>query len=117
MKAQLLISLVVSVVLTGCATRPQLKPVLLDFLRDGATARQEVLQKLGPSSGRFNGDKILTYRAEKGENGYHLDQCPARTTEQGWQVWCCGQSLVLVFDDNDVLQRHMFVNVMKEDRK
>ena len=112
MNVKILLVLALALTLVGCATTPQpLKgsPDLLSFLTDGRTTKQETIVKLGEPSGQFGHGKILTYRLSK-----FYAVVPRETTPSGWPVWQMGRlSLVLVFDDENVLDRHSLVKVNK----
>lgn len=101
--------------LAGCAT-PRLlaDKISLEFLEDGKTSKQMVILKLGQPSGTFDGEKIVTYRigSEEEEKGYFL-----RNRQAGWAGRCSATgtvttlSLVLIFDEHNVLQKHSMVPV------
>lgn len=109
------LGLVLALTLAGCATTPPpLKgsPDLLIFLSDGKTTRTETIITLGQPSGRFEAENILTYRLgfEPGKSGYYVVEREA--TSSGWPTWMAAQfSLVLVFDDAGILQKHSLVKV------
>lgn len=108
-----LLGLALVITLAGCAT-PQSPPptVLLDFITDGQTTKQEIIVKLGEPSGRFESEKILTYRlrAAPKSDGYYVVQ--RETTTSGLPTWSLANfSLVLVFDDANVLRQHSLVKV------
>ena len=111
------LGLALALTLAGCATTPPpLKgnPDLLNFLSDGKTTRTEAITTLGQPSGRFESDKILTYRLghEPKNNGYTVVE--REVTTSGWPTWTAAKfSLVLVFDDTGILQRHSLVKVNK----
>ena len=116
MKIKILMILLVMLSLAGCATAPPVKgrPDLLNFLTDGKTKKEEVLTTLGRPSGRFESQKILTYRLgyEAKNNGYYVVK--REPTPSGWPVWTLTKfSLILVFDDASVLQKHSLVKVNK----
>ena len=106
---------VLALMLAGCATPPppmKGSPDLLSFMADGKTTKAEVIATLGQAAGRFEGEKILTYRLgfEPRNNGYYLVERESR--KSGWPVWSkAAFSLVLVFDDASVLQQHSLVKV------
>jgi len=103
---------------TGCATLkvqpadPQLvfKSDLLGFLQDGVTTRDEVVLKLGIPSAQIEGEKILMYQLRADENGkWHL-VAPRWNVNTGLRTWSEGTcSLVLVFGEKGVLQKHSLV--------
>ena len=97
----------ISLPLAGCVT-PQLPadPHLLDVLQDGHTPKETALLKFGQPSAVFESGRILTYRLGKElERGYFIRQATA-TNWLGVSF-----SLVLVFDEHEVLQRHSLVPV------
>ena len=111
------IGLALALTVGGCATTPPpLKgnPDLLNFLSDGRTTRTEALIALGQPSGRFEVEKILTFRLgfEPRNSGYYLVE--RETTANGWPTWTAAKfSLVLVFDDAGILRKHSIVEVNK----
>ncbi len=111
-------ALVLVLLITGCASVPHGNPDLLTFLQSGATPKQEVLLKLGQPSGKFDEGKVLTYRLAQDKGGYYVSGRSSRSTSHGWPLDShCGYSLVLVFDDQNVLRTHSVVNVMMEEAK
>ena len=73
---------------------------LLLFIEDGVTTRAEVLDKLGTPSAQFERHRILTYRIKADEEG----ATPVLAS------WAPGMlSLVLVFDDNELLERYSLI--------
>lgn len=90
----------------GCAT-PQraADEALLDFLENGKITKEIVLLKLGQPSAKYEKEHIITYRIghEKGR-GYFLQ---ARYI--GWYE--TKFSLVLIFDNENVLRKHSLVEV------
>lgn len=107
----LIVGMLLALTLAGCATTPPVRgaPDLLNFLADGKTTKEQAITTLGQPSGQFDHGRILTYRLSK----FHA-VVPRETTESGWPIWRTGRlSLVLVFDDADVLDRHSLVKVNK----
>jgi hypothetical protein len=99
--------------LAGCATAPvKGRADLLAFLVDGATTRETVLLQLGQPSGRFERERILTYRLgydEKTGNHWLVER---EAGPSGWAAWDRARySLVLVFDERGVLRKHARVEV------
>ena len=82
-------------------------PNMFEFLQDGITTRAEVDLKLGRPSLSLGQGKILTYRVGgySNRNYYLVKQNP----ERKWQR--VQYSLVLVFDENQLLQKHSMVDV------
>ena len=117
MKSKFLAVLTLALALVGCAsTPPPLKgrPDLLNFLSDGKTTKTEAIITLGLPAGRFESEKILTYRlgVELRNSGFYVVE--RETTTNGWPTWTAAKfSLVLVFDDAGILQKHSLVEVNK----
>ncbi len=111
---KVLLALVLILSLIGCATVPfKGNADLLNFLADGKTTRAEVIIALGQPSGRFENDRILTYRLgfEPKNNGYYIVEREANWAT-GWPSWTLAKySLVLCFDDAGVLSKHSLVEV------
>lgn len=81
---------------------------LLNFITDGKTTKGEVLNSLGHPSGRFESEKILSYRLghEPRNNGYY----PVEREVALRGYWALTRfSLVLVFDADGVLRKHAVV--------
>ena len=101
--------------LVGCAATSPLaekiaEKTFLEFLEDGKTSRQMVMLKFGQPSGTFERERILTYRIGKDETGYFmLDRQAGGPVSGGWTG--TKFSLVLIFDENNVLQKHSMVPV------
>jgi hypothetical protein len=99
--------------LLGCATPRSGGPVpdkgLLDFLEDGKTTKQMVFEKLGQPSGTYENGRILTYRIgnEEGEGYYIIGAGPSQTMLFIKSKY----SLVLIFNDVGILERHSLVSV------
>jgi len=112
--APLLAAVLLAFTLVGCATAPPLtgRHDLLDFLTDGKTTREDVVLQLGQPSGRFEHEHILTYRLgfEPKNKVYYVVEREAGPA--GWPTWVFARySLVLVFAENGVLQKHSLVEV------
>jgi len=115
MNAATFLASVLVLALVGCATELPLKgrADLLNFLAEGKTTRAEVIAALGQPSGRFENDRILTYRLgfESENRGYYpvgREADPSR----GWPTWMFAKySLVLVFDDAGTLRKRSLVEV------
>jgi hypothetical protein len=114
MNTKVFLALLLVLTLVGCATAPlKGNADLLDFLADGTTTKAEVLTTLGQPSGRFENDKILTYRLgfEPNNKGYYVVEREA-DPRTGWPTWMRAKySLVLCFDDAGVLRKHSLVEV------
>ncbi len=90
-------------ILPGCAT-PIGHRDLLDFLNDGITRTEEVHQKLGEPSARYENSRIVAYRLGRDEAGYFLVKSSRDWSEAQY-------SLVLVFNANGILRRHSLIKV------
>jgi hypothetical protein len=97
--------------LIGCATPTPVETkspdytVRLDFLEDGKMTKTETLLKLGQPSGTFEKEMILTYRlGRQTKDSYYLIDYPA-----SWRS--VHFSLVLVFDERGLLQKHSLVPI------
>jgi hypothetical protein len=103
------------VLVAGCATTPPPitgRPELLNFLSDAKTTKEEVITTLGQPSGKFEREKILTYRLgfKTGNKGFYVvEQQPGMPIEDNWAD--AKYSLVLVFDEKNVLRKHSLVEV------
>jgi hypothetical protein len=99
--------------LLGCAAPRPVGPVpdkgLLDFLEDGKTTKQMAFEKLGQPSGTYENGRILTYRIGNEEGkGYYIEGAGP----SGQMLFKKSKhSLVLIFNDNGILERHSLVNV------
>ena len=97
-----------ALLLFGCATptAPMGDPHLLDGLRDGRATKEAIVLKFGQPSAVLESGRILTYRlGGEAEGGYFI-------REAGSTNWVALKfSLVLVFDQNEILQRHALVQV------
>ena len=94
--------------LAGCTTTVKLPadPHLLDFLRDGQSTKEAVVLHLGQPSAVLESGRILTYRVgQEKDRGYFLREAAATNWFE------LKFSVVLVFDQSDVLQRHSLVEV------
>jgi len=103
---------VAALLLSGCvAGRPDRNAsdlaLLLPYLEDARTTKEEALLHLGQPSAQFEGERILTYRmADTPEGGLAVT---VRLGTGGWQT--AKYSLVLVFDDRQILVKHNLVRV------
>jgi len=98
--------IVVAFGLTACGSAPiRGSATLLDFLRENATTREQVILELGDPASAYDGSKIMTYKLNRDEGGYYL----VRDLSRGWAN--APLSLVLVFDDKGVLKTRSVVAV------
>ncbi len=100
----------------GCATTQHAADeALLDFLKNGNITKEIVLLKLGQPSATYEKEHIITYRIghEKGR-GYFLWDRDFNYSETEYQYlgWSVAKfSLVLIFDNENVLRKHSLVEV------
>jgi hypothetical protein len=100
--------------MAGCATpsdrgMPGSRVDLLDFLKDGSTTREEAIVCLGQPSAVLERENLLVFCIGEDVNKAYfvIDQFYT-----GGRVWETARySLVLVFDADDVLQKHNLVAV------
>ena len=87
----------------ACMTVKTVDPPTLSkyegFLRDGKTTKQEIRDRLGSAPSAYEGGRILVYHVYLQEDG--------RVKLKG-QGTC--HACVLVFNKDDVLERHSMVN-------
>ena len=113
MNAKVLAILVSMMTLAGCVTGPPRgRADLLNFLTDNETTKEGVILQLGQPSGRFESERILTYRLgfESKNKGYYVVE-RLSGTEPFWAN--TKYSLVLVFDGQNILRRHSLVEVIR----
>jgi hypothetical protein len=81
----------------GCATIPAGgDPHLLDFLVNGQTTRNKVIEHLGPPARTVESDRMVTYRFAQDKAGYRLAEI--RFNNEAWVGREGAQwSLVLVY--------------------
>lgn len=104
---------VLAMFLAGCATAPPIdRSDLLGFLVDGSTAKTEVLSKLGLPSATFAEEEIFTYRLEYESKSKGYWVVGRETDASPWPIWSrANHSLVLVFNNQGVLEKHSLVNI------
>ena len=94
--------------LAGCATTPCVEgdKVLLDFIENGKTTKEMVRLKLGYRYRIYQGGKIITYQiaGNKGDGYCVVDTRVLGLSETDY-------SLVLVFDNENVLRKHSLVKI------
>ena len=118
MTCRSLLALALLAAIGGCSSyriNPVSKEVerdLLPFLENGETHRVEVLSNLGNPSYEHEGDRVISYRMALDAFG-----TLAVVGRQGKFGWKDAQfNLVLAFDENQVLQEHVLIQ-MKENGK
>lgn len=108
--------IVFALIVTGCTTKAvqqKATPDLpkLTFIQDNITTKKEVFIKLGPPTGSFDNEKILTYRLfndpDIGEEWHVTDKC----LPFSWRF--TNYNLVLVFNESDILTEHSLVRIGK----
>ena len=98
--------------LTSCTAtvenveRKQQNSTLIKFLKNGHTKKREVIDSFGQPSRKFSHDRIFTYRILSDENGLWFISL---TTSDNWIN--VHHSLVLVFDDNNVLKKYSLIRI------
>jgi hypothetical protein len=104
-----------ALLIIGCAT-PRIKPITktdfsdrLPFLITGSTTREEVLLRLGEPSGRFEGERILTYILSI-DSDKKLRTLPRQLalSYNDPRIYALNRmlcSLVLVFEEDNVLEK------------
>jgi hypothetical protein len=99
---------------TGCATQltpQQWQENALGFIQDGRTTREQVMLKLGGPTGRFEADRILTYRiARAGDGDVKVVEREKYSDLIGDNWQAADYSLVLVFAGN-IVEKHSVVPV------
>ena len=102
----------------GCSTGVTTESIQqrwLPFLADGKTKKIVVLSRLGRPSAEFQKGRIITYRLQMD----HKDVL--RPVSQGLDEFVIDRrlygvkpmySLVLIFDDDEILRRHSLVKIM-----
>jgi len=102
MKLRSAAQMLVSCVATACASAPPMgQRDWLDFLESGTTTRTVVADRLGAPDANFEGGRILTYWIAADAGGYYKPRSHDLRT----------LSLVLVFRQDDVLDRQSLVKV------
>ncbi len=86
----------------GCYTVKKLEPSSTSkyegFIHDGKTTKQEIIGRFGLASSLYENERILIYHVYLKEDG--------QITIKG--VGTC-HALVVVFNENNVLEKHSFV--------
>ena len=93
---------------TGCATpiqpvAPSEVAAKFGFLQLGRTTRQEIVERMGPPRGEFEKDRVITYWVSENQ----LGRIEVRTTTKSSDDRSF--TMVLAFDERDVLARHSLV--------
>ena len=117
----MLLSFVALLLLMGCAGTQQVvnkeAHAQLDFLIEGVTTKEDVLLRLGIPAAQFEGERILLYRLRERQKeglavippelGYRDARlAPVRSP------WGTGDySLVLVFDEKNILLKQSLIKV------
>lgn len=76
----------------------------IKFLRDGATARQEILDRLGEPIRRYEGGRVLTYLMYRDHRGQLRPSPPPAHSSARYH-------LVLMFGRDDRLEAHRLVQL------
>jgi hypothetical protein len=98
-------TLLLSGLILGCSAAPQSSPLYVSdtaylqtwypFLQVGKTTKAEVESELGKASQQFENGRLWTYQLIGGQKVYENPQ----------------YSLVLVFDDKDILSQHRLIRL------
>lgn len=108
--AYVLLPLLTSCATTGPPAEKIAEKAFQEILQDGKTLKQMVMLKLGQPSGTFEGERIFTHRIGKDDTGYFmLDRQTVAPRRYDWTE--TKFSLVLIFDEHNVLQKHSMVPV------
>ena len=100
------------VLLVGCAsapTKPAGRPDLLQFLDQPGITLQQVFDRLGPPSGTFLRDDIVTYRLGHNAEGYFVVPPATGKGELGWEG--VDYDLVLAFNTDQTLREHRLIAI------
>jgi hypothetical protein len=115
------ILIILSTLLISCTTLPQdlyvdiseVHKKQLTFIEDGRTSKEDVYLKLGIPSGQFNNNTILAYRLTMGKDEQLTPVSQERdiTLPYAYQWRLANFTLVLVFDEQDILTKHSLIRV------
>ncbi len=104
-KSGIALGLLLALAASGCAARKNRPvsprssaPSWLQSLTDGQSEKSSLVSRLGEPSSTFESGRILAYRLNKKYEVIH-----------GWAE--TRFNVILVFDENDVLERHRLVRV------
>ena len=106
--------------ITGCARKLRLvdptevRSSAISFLEDGLTSREAVIAELGEMYAEFENGHVVTYRLDDSFRSVGAHRRSLRGKPARWdRPWGGEQkySLVLVFDETDVLVDHSLVSV------
>lgn len=118
-KSPRILIIAITLASVGCATPkvtqlpsvPMIEAEIADYTVNGKTTREEVLLKFGTPSAHFENKRILTYQFRIDQNGQAILFWPRKSeihpmfTHWNKEVY----SLVLVFDQNGVLEKHQLI--------
>ncbi len=105
--ARRLVPLACVLLFTGCSEvthrlDPEVTQKLFDFLHDGTTERQEVLDRLGAPDDVYEDGRILIYQPFRNDDRQNINQIPMSDNYRNGM-------LVLVFRNDGKLENHSFV--------
>lgn len=110
-KIHLMIGGLVLLLIGGCATADPSLPSI-DFIQDGITSRGAVINAMGPPSMTLEYATLLTYRLRYSEDQNEYQIVARQYSGAGGPGWKYADiSLVLIFDENGILERHSMVRV------
>src|SRR5512136_3216809 len=114
------IGFLIILLLSGCAeTRLQtvddaILQQQLSSLEDRKTSKQDILLKFGIPSAQFEGEKIFTYRLRfnQNDNRFEVVSREMDRRDPRFAEWIQTEySLVLVFDEKHILQKHSMLRI------
>jgi hypothetical protein len=106
--------------LSGCAAAPTPAPLVdLAFIQDGVTSTDLAIRKLGAPTSQLaasSGGKVLMFRIGQDAEGLHAQWYTYTKSDwydflDRWAAYDVRYSLVLVFDQRGVLERHALVKL------
>ena len=109
-KSKLISWFFIALIISGCAANEHPIPPdesIIEFLEDGVTTKKEAILKLGFPTGQFDGERILTYRLSYSKE--HQWRVREKVVPYDWRA--VKYSLVLVFDDNNILEKHSLISI------
>lgn len=106
--------------LCGCAAAPARAPLVdLTFIQDGVTSTDLAIRKLGAPASQLaasSGGKVLMFQIGQDAEGLHAQWYTYSKSDwydflDRWATYDVRYSLVLVFDERGMLERHALVKL------
>lgn len=106
------------IILSGCTTdnfpiNPKYSiQEQYEFIQNGEVSREEIVMRLGNPSNVLEKGRILTFQLVQHEDGNWYPHVASWFTDKNirkWQGRTC--SLVLIFGENGILERHNIIDV------